>query len=106
MKESKPLAYGYMRVSADVDDKTVRQVEQKLEDCAEAHGFSFAAIFHEFISGSFTEWSELVRELQRADAHHVVVPSLSHLTQHAILRQSLLDQLEQAKAEVHELGDL
>jgi DNA invertase Pin-like site-specific DNA recombinase len=107
MKESKPLAYGYMSVSPDVDDKTIRQVEQKLKGCAEAQDLSFAAIFHEFTSGSFTEWRELVRELQRAEAHHVIMPSLNHLTQHMVLRQSLLDQLEhEAKAEVHELGDL
>lgn len=40
MKESKTLAYGYMRVSADADDKTVPDVEQitfahRLVDVAE-----------------------------------------------------------------------
>ena len=107
MTELRPLAYGYMRVPCDVDDHAVRDTERKLRDHAERHGFEFATIFHEFQSGISDGWDELTTELQRSDAHHVIVPSLSHVSLHPILRSIRLERLEEdAKAEVLELSDL
>jgi hypothetical protein len=96
-----------MRVPCDVDDHAVRDTERKLRDHAERHGFEFATIFHEFQSGISDGWDELTTELQRSDAHHVIVPSLSHVSLHPILRSIRLERLEEdAKAEVLELSDL
>jgi DNA invertase Pin-like site-specific DNA recombinase len=106
MSNLKPLAYGYLRLSPDIDDETVRLVELKLKAHAEALGYEFATYFYEDGSGCFSAWNELLTEVQRADAHHVIVPSLDHLTTHPILRLSLLDRAQQdAKVEVHELSD-
>ncbi|MGH3696963.1 MAG: recombinase family protein [Pseudonocardiaceae bacterium] len=106
MTELRPLAYGYMRVPCEVEDHVVRDVERKLRDHAEERGFEFAAIFHEFEPGISERWEELTTELQRSDAHHVIVPSLSHVSLHPILRSIRLERLEEdAKAEVLELSD-
>lgn len=102
----KPLAYGYLRVQSDTDDHTLDSLEQELESYAEAHGYEFATTFQELASGQFTAWNELLVELQRTHAHHIIIPSFDHLTRHPLLRQTLLDRAEyDAKAEVHELGD-
>lgn len=103
---TKPLVYGYMRVHPDTDDQTLDSLEQELRSYAEARGYEFATTFQEFNSGRFTTWDELLVELQQVDAHHIIMPSLDHLTRHPLLRQTLLDRAEyDAKAEVHELGD-
>lgn len=102
----KPLAYGYMRVSSDVDDHVVRELEQRIRRFAQERGFCFAAIFYEFTPGSHEAFDELTSELQRADAHHVIVPSFSHLAINSILRESMRDRLEHnAGAKVLELSE-
>lgn len=105
MSNLKPLAYGYLRLSPEIDDGTVRVIELKLKQYAEALGFEFATYFYEDRSGCFSAWNELLTEVQRADVHHVIVPSLNHLTSHPILRLSLLQRAQEAKVEVHELSD-
>lgn len=106
MNEIQPLAYGYMRMPCDADDQVIRILERRLKTYAEEHGFCFATIFHEHQSSTRAAWDELATELRRADAHHVIVPSLSHVSSHSILRISMLSQLEEdAKAEVLELSD-
>ncbi len=102
----KPLAYGYMCAPCEVGDHVIYAWERNLRKYAEEHGFEFATIFHEFQSGTSEAWDELTTELQRSDAHHVIVPSLSHVSRHPLLRSSMLDRLEEdAKAEVVELSD-
>jgi DNA invertase Pin-like site-specific DNA recombinase len=104
--ETKPLAYGYLRVQSDTDDQTLDSLEKGLKNYAEAHGYELATIFQELASGRFNAWDELLAELKRADAHDIIVPSLDHLTRHPLLRRTLLDRAEyDAKADVHELGD-
>lgn len=106
MTELRPLAYGYMRVPCDIDDLAIRDMERKLRDHAEQCGFEFAAIFRELQSGISEGWDELTTELLRSDAHHVIVPSLDHISPHPMLRSIRLERLEEdAKAKVLELGD-
>lgn len=38
-------------------------------------------------------FNELIQELQRAEAHHVVTPSLGHLAHHPLLRNTMLTRL-------------
>lgn len=103
----KPLIYGFMRVPGEAADEEIRQIELALLRFAEAEGFYLAAIFHEHVPGSHAVFGELLNELQPAQAHHVVVPSLRHLASHPILRTSMLMHLEfEAKARVHALDDL
>ncbi len=98
----KPLIYGYMRVAAEADDESILQTEIALKDFAEAEGFCYATTFYEYNSGSHAAFTELVRELQRAEAHDVVLPSLDHLSRNSVLRFSMLIQLEsQANARTH-----
>lgn len=100
----KPLAYGFMRVPSGAEDEDIRQIELALKNFAEVKGFCFAAVFHEHVVGSQAVFGDLVKELQRAQAHHVIVPSVQHLASHPILRMSMLVHLElEAGASVHEL---
>ncbi|MGH3564653.1 MAG: recombinase family protein [Pseudonocardia sp.] len=90
---SKPLIYGYLRVTDDLDDHAIRRMERGLHLLAETKGFCFAMTFHEYQSGYHGVFDELTRELQRAQAHHVVMPSLGHLAHHPILRDLMLTRL-------------
>ncbi|MGH3565893.1 MAG: recombinase family protein [Pseudonocardia sp.] len=96
----KPLIYGYLRVPDDLDDHQIRRMERGLRDLAQAEGFCFATTFHEHQPGYQGAFQELTRELQRADAHHVVVPSLGHLSLHPLLRNMMLAYLAR-EADAH-----
>ena len=89
----KPLIYGYLRVTDDLEDQEIRRMERGLQVLAETEGFCFATTFHEYQTGYHGAFNELTRELQRAGAHHVVVPSLGHLSGHPILRNTMLTRL-------------
>jgi DNA invertase Pin-like site-specific DNA recombinase len=100
----KPLMYGYMRVDGDESDDGIRHTERQLRALAEAKGYCFAGLFHEY-DASQSAFAELIEELKRAEAHHVVVPSLRHLADHHLLRSIMLTQLErEAHALVLELS--
>lgn len=97
-----PLAYGYMRVPPDVPDRKVRGLEQAVIRFAESLGFSFMSFFFEFHCGSREGFEELVTELKRTDARHVVVPSLRHLALNTLLQDAMCTRLLlDAHAEVH-----
>ncbi|WP_103338187.1 recombinase family protein [Amycolatopsis sp. CA-126428] len=100
-----PLAYGYMRVPADVPDHRVRRVEGAVARFAEAKGLYFVSFFFELDCGSREGFDELITELVRADARHVVVPSLMHLARNELLQTAMREQLaNEANAEVHAVG--
>jgi hypothetical protein len=99
-----PLVYGYMRVPAHVPDHKVRGLEQAVVRHAEGLGLFFVSFFFEFDCGSREGFDELVTELVRADARHVVVPSLRHLALGELLQNAMRDRLRlDARAEVHAL---
>lgn len=102
----KPLIYGYMRVASEVPDDEFDRIEQQMRRFADAEGFCYAITFFEYQTGSHASFDELVRELQRAEAHDVVVPSMTHISTHPILCSHMVERLElDANAQVHELGD-
>ena len=85
------LIYGYVR------DELAEGDSQELEDAmcslATSAGMCFAATFHESTTGDGTAFAELTAELKRADAHHVVVPSLDHFAGQTIPRDILIAKL-------------
>ncbi|MEU8412646.1 hypothetical protein AB0C24_07670 [Amycolatopsis japonica] len=96
-----PHAYGYMRVPCDVPDNKVRKLENQVVAFAENNGLRFVGFFFEFHCGSREAFDELVAELVRTNAHHVVVPSLRHLAQNALLQDQMLEHLSfKARAQV------
>lgn len=96
-----PRAYGYMRVPCDVKDEKVRRLENQVVAYAENRGLCFVRFFFEFHCGSHEAFDELVAELVRADAHHVVVPSLRHLAHNGLLQDQMLNHLSlTARAQV------
>ena len=88
-----PRAYGYMRVPCDVPDDKIRRLESQVVAYAEKRGLQFISFFFEFHCGSREAFQDLVTELIRTDAHHVVVPSLRHLAHNELLQDQMLDQL-------------
>jgi len=97
----KPLMYGYLRITDDLADHDIGQMERRLRELAEAEGFCFATTFYESQPGHQGAFAELTDELKRAQAHHVVVLSLDHFSPHPILRDQLRAHLEfEANAQV------
>jgi DNA invertase Pin-like site-specific DNA recombinase len=89
----KPLLYGYMRVDQDAREADLEQVELTFRFIAEQEGFCLAATFYED-DGRRSAFCELIHELKRSEARHVIVPTMEHIARHRILRKSLLDQLQ------------
>lgn len=102
-----PLIYGYMRVASDAPDDEFDRIEQQMRRFAEVEGFCYAMTFYEHQNGSQAAFNELAEELKRAEAHHVVVPSMNHISTHPILLCHMIQRLElDAAAQVVELGDV
>ena len=87
------LVYGYLRVTDDLDDHAVRAMERTLQEPAETAGLCYATTFHDDQPGYHGGFDELTRELQRAQAHHVVMPCLGHLSEHPLLRTIMVLRL-------------
>ncbi|WP_206074379.1 recombinase family protein [Antribacter gilvus] len=103
----KPLMYGYLRVTDASCRDDVVEMEERLRRLAEAEGFCFATTFHESTPGQRGALNELTAELRRAEARHVVVPSLDHLSRYPRVRDELLEQLrEEADAHVWTVEDI
>ena len=104
----KPLIYGYMRLDPEAPDNDIRQMEIALRYYAETNGYCFAITFYEDLSHDGSDrsaFAELVEELQRSEARHVIVPTTDHFSAHPLLRTSMLLQLEnEAHAQVHTLS--
>ena len=93
------LIYGYVR--DELAEGHSQELEDAMCDLAASAGMCFAATFHESTTGDGTAFAELTAELKRADAHHVVVPSLDHLAGQTIPRDILIAKLaEDAAARV------
>ncbi|MFR9750043.1 hypothetical protein ACL02S_03285 [Nocardia sp. 004] len=90
------LIYGYLR--DDLADGHGKELEAAMSSLARAEGLCFAATFHESTGGDGTAFAELTAELKRADAHHVVVPSLDHFAGQTIPRDILIAKLAQEAA--------
>lgn len=90
----KPLIYGYLRVTDDLDDDEIRQMELGLEKLADTECLCLATIYYEYVPSCQDAFNDLRRELKRAQAHHVVTPSLDHLSRHRILQDRMVMLLE------------
>jgi DNA invertase Pin-like site-specific DNA recombinase len=102
----KPLIYGYMRVTDDIDDLEVLLIEQTLTTFAESEGYCLVAIFYEYDSGSHAAFAQLIHELRRSEAHHVVVAFLEQLAKSQIVQALMVDQVElDAGAAMHETAN-
>ncbi|MGH3811980.1 MAG: recombinase family protein [Pseudonocardiaceae bacterium] len=96
----KPLIYGYLRVTDDLEDHELLQLECGLEKLAEAEGFCLTETRYESQPGYYGTFYELSDQLKQAQVHHVVVPSLGHLSSHPLLREQLIRRLEDAGVRV------
>ncbi|MFC8080342.1 recombinase family protein [Streptomyces sp. NPDC057307] len=104
---ARPLAYGYLRVLTDADDRRAVALEQNMKRFAAAQGLQLTAIYHEFDSGSIDAFNELVEVLRLTGARDVFVPSLEHLAENDPLQRALLDRLECGfSTTVHSLDEL
>jgi len=92
----KPLIYGYLRVTDELDDAEILQMECGLEKLAEAEGFRLIETRYEHQPGYYGTFYRLAAELKRVPVRHVVVPSLDHLSSHPLLRDQLITRLDEA----------
>lgn len=90
----KPLMYGYMRAPDDVSDDELDRTVEEMQRFAETEGYCYATTFFEHQHGSRAAFDELIQELKRAEARHVVVPSLEHLSSHRLLCSSMVERME------------
>src|SRR4051812_7601372 len=90
----KPLIYGYLRAPDESSDDELDVAVQEMRRFAEAEGYCYVMTFFEYVSGSQSAFTELIAELKRAEAKHVVVPTLGHLSSHRILRATMVKRLE------------
>jgi hypothetical protein len=89
-----PLMYGYMRAPDDLPDDELDRLVREMQRFAETEGYCYATTFLEYQTGSQAAFAELIAELKRAEARHVVVPSFEHLSSHRILCDSMVERLE------------
>ncbi len=75
-------------------DDEVGRIEQQMKRFAEVEEFCYATTFYEYQSGSYSAFDELNEELMRAEARHVVVPSISHISTHPILQSHMVERLK------------
>lgn len=92
----KPRAFGYLHVDRGVNDDDVRQWESDLRGCAEREGYCLVRIFYEYERGGQFAFAELVAELRRTGACCVFTPSLAHFSTHRLLRNCMVELLDQA----------
>lgn len=106
--EVKLLIYGYMRIDPEVPGNDIRQMERVLEYYAEAAGYCFATVFHEdnvSSSSHLSAFDELIVELQRSEARHVIAPSTDHFSLYPLMRTRMLLRLaKEAHAQVYTLS--
>ncbi|WP_433518028.1 recombinase family protein [Nonomuraea sp. CA-143628] len=98
----KPLIYGYLRAPDETPDDELDRLVSELQRYAETEGFCYATTFFEYQEGSRSAFEELVAELKRAEARHVVVPSMDHLSGHRLLCGQMIARLA-ADASAHVL---
>jgi hypothetical protein len=91
-----PAGLRYMRITDELTDEEIWQLERGLRKFAEAEGFLLATIHHEYESGHYGTFYELVAEVTRTQVRHVVLPSLAHLSGHPLLQVQLLRRLTEA----------
>ncbi|MEV4049593.1 hypothetical protein AB0J55_00235 [Amycolatopsis sp. NPDC049688] len=97
-----PLAYGYMRVPDGLPDRKVYSLEQAVIRYAHDLGLHFVRFFFEFHCGARDGFEDLITELRRTDARHVVVPSLRHLALNTLLQDAMRERLAlDTGAQVH-----
>lgn len=89
----RPLGYGYVRVPPDLPDEDVRCLELGVRALADVYGLRLVGIYSEFQPGYYGVFAELITELRRSGARHVVVPSLDHLSRNPYLQALLVMRL-------------
>ena len=99
--------YGYMRTELYKNDRAkIQLAERRIREHAEYEGFDLGCVFHES-ENDCSAFADLVTELQRAAAHHVLIPSPAHLDGQTRRRGSLINQLHnEARAATWALSDL
>jgi hypothetical protein len=96
----KPLIYGYPRVTEDLEDDELQQLERGLQKLAEAEGFYLTETCHDYQPGYYGTLYHLTAELKRIPVRHLVLPTLDHLSDHPLLRDQMIMRLNEAHVRV------
>ncbi|WP_326699868.1 recombinase family protein [Streptomyces sp. NBC_01754] len=63
---------------------------------AEINSFQLVAVFHEYIPGAQSAFTELIEAVRHAEAKHVIVPSYRELALNRTLQDAMLTHLSHA----------
>jgi hypothetical protein len=95
-----PLMYGFVRLA--MAGEPVDDCDRQLRNYARDEGFELAVVFHD--SGNGGAFEELLCELVRSEARHVIVPTMEHLAGLPVPRYQLLSRLGNIGASVWSLS--
>jgi hypothetical protein len=98
--EDRPLAFGYLRLHTREVDEDLGKLEAVMRERAERDGYRFVTTFHEYPNGTMAGFWELMQTLEKTGARHVITPTFSHISTHSIMRNHMLDRLDERDAEV------
>ncbi|GAA2441153.1 hypothetical protein GCM10010433_47700 [Streptomyces pulveraceus] len=88
-----PLIFGHMRVPDDMTDEEAKRKQDDLNAYAEGNGFHLATVFHEYVPGAQSAFTELVEAVRHAGAKHVIVASYRELALSRSLQDAMLTHL-------------
>lgn len=89
-----PCCFGYLRLSDGLSDQEVGQMERIVRRLARLAGMHLISIFTDGQPGCYSALNDLMEEVRRTPIHHVIVPSLDHVSSHPLIQALLLDRLE------------
>ena len=101
----KPPLYGYIRpLPQHTNTDTADQVERRMQEFADSHGYDLTAVFIERSATSRAAFDCLMHDLLAEDAHHIIVPAHETLSAHCgRLFNSLIEELHAAEALIFDL---
>ncbi|MDT0330882.1 recombinase family protein [Nocardiopsis lambiniae] len=103
--DTRPVAFGYMRVPDPTDHAHLAQLHRQVETYARERGYRLARVLVDTPLAQRSAFVRLVELLQGGEATELVVPTLEHFTKFTSLQVGVIDQLHDLGVTVWEVGD-
>ena len=78
---TRPVAYGYMRVTRDMEDEEAWLIENRIREYAQDQGLELRETHYEY-DDRLTNVAALLSFTWYHKAEHIIVPSLAQITNH------------------------
>lgn len=100
-----PLAFGYLRMPADVERRELVLWHRQLSAYARGQEFALGHVFVEASTCPEPAFNRLVARLKCSDATEVLVPTLDHFTRFSYLQDGIVLMLGELGVRVWQVGD-